>query len=307
MSDLNIIHAQNADVKNRVSHSDLACDSPASALARKDIEAFELAMRGEEKGFSLPNYGSGTTSSPSERKDINPFENGIREKGILQSSFGCDHPDNAPLAKQLEPHQLNMQEKERNVFNSLQKSAEHPNEPTQVKAESYRVLSEDEDKTSSSSFGRNDTPYLENGHTPLASLFSMASTFNEVDAPVRAEAPRAVLSEADLHMLVEHILVSAANDGRQEVRLILNERVLAGTEIILSRDLGGQLVVALHCTDTSTFQTLVASQFDLKQMLESSESSTVQVSVDIHQDGNDAERRSQGYLDYEPDQTQEKG
>ena len=49
-------------------------------------------------------------------------------------------------------------------------------------------------------------------------------------------------------------------------------------------------------------QTLVASQFDLKQMLESRESNPVQVSVDIHQDGNDADQRSRGYFDYEPDQ-----
>ena len=43
MSDLNILHAQNADLRSRVSNSGLACDAPTSAN-RKDIDAFELAM-----------------------------------------------------------------------------------------------------------------------------------------------------------------------------------------------------------------------------------------------------------------------
>ena len=322
MNDLNILHAQNAALKSRVSDTSLVCDSPASAPDRKDIDAFELAMRGGEKDFPQPNNGSDTMSSTSERKenffqanlapdttpstlgrkDIDASEIGIKENGILQIGVSDAQPDRVPFAKRLEPHQLDMLEKERSVFNSLQQNSEHPGERIQVKVESYRVLLEDEDKTSSNTFGRNDTPDLENGHTQLATLFSMASTFNDVEAPAAVVAPQASLSEDDLNMLVERILVSAANDGTQEVRLILNERVLSGTEIILSRDHSGQLVVSLHCTDASTFQTLVASQFDLKHLLEARETSAVHVSVDIHQDGNDSERRSQGYFEYEPDQ-----
>ena len=191
---------------------------------------------------------------------------------------------------------------EKDLFASLRQSAEYSNERNQVTADSHRGVMGEEDKNVLEPFVRNDAQPLENGHSQLASLFSMVSTFADVEAPATVVATQAILSEEDLNMLVERILVSAANDGTQEVRLILNERVLSGTEIILSRDHGGQLVVALHCTDASTFQTLVASQFDLKQMLEAREASTVHVSVDIHQDGNDSERRSRGYFEYEPDQ-----
>ena len=236
MSDLNILHAQNADLKSRVSDSGLACDSPASAPDRKDIDAFRLAMREGEARFSTPFSA-----------EDNRFEPNRREKE------GKDFSD------------------------TLDAHAIHPDEREQARA---------------------DTTTL----SQLSSLFSMASTFSDVEAPARVEAPHAILSEEDLNMLVERILVSAADNGTQEVRLILNERVLTGTEIILSRDLSGQLVVALHCADASTFQTLVASQFDLKQMLETREIAPVQVSVDIHHEGNDSQQRSRGYVDYEPDQ-----
>jgi hypothetical protein len=46
----------------------------------------------------------------------------------------------------------------------------------------------------------------------------------------------------------------------------------------------------------------VASQFDLKQMLEARETAPVQVSVDIHHEGNDTKQRSRGYFDYDPAQ-----
>ena len=105
----------------------------------------------------------------------------------------------------------------------------------------------------------------------------------------------------ELDRLVERILVSA-EDGRQEVRLTLSDRILPGTEIILSRTPEGMLSVALHCTDASSFQTLVASQFDLKKRLEEHEMASVEVSVDIQQEGGDADRRSRGYFALDPDE-----
>ena len=108
------------------------------------------------------------------------------------------------------------------------------------------------------------------------------------------------LADVDLEMLVDRILVSASDIGRHEVRLTLSGHVLGGTEIVLQRSLEGMLIVTLQCTDISSFQTLVASQMELKARLEDYENRSVQVSVDIDKERNDADRRSRGYTEQEP-------
>ena len=130
----------------------------------------------------------------------------------------------------------------------------------------------------------------------------MVGMFSEVEGMASAGPVHAAgLSAEELDRLVERILVSA-EDGRQEVRLTLSDRILPGTEIILSRTPEGMLSVALHCTDASSFQTLVASQFDLKKRLEEHEMAAVEVSVDIQQEDGDADRRSRGYFALDPDE-----
>ena len=142
----------------------------------------------------------------------------------------------------------------------------------------------------------------ENPQASLSSLFSMVGMFSEVEGMASAGPVHAAgLSAEELDRLVERILVSA-EDGRQEVRLTLSDRILPGTEIILSRTPEGMLSVSLHCTDASSFQTLVASQFDLRQRLEAHEMAAVEVSVDIQQEGGDADRRSRGYFALDPDE-----
>ena len=331
MSDLNILHAQNADLKSRVSDSGLVCDSLASAPDRKDIEAFRLAMREGSQGFrdfpasahhsqdappcllSMPEekgkdfsqplgyHAAYSNESAPAHRGSEAFRPVMREGG--QPLY--DSPAATHLSQDGKPCQLNMREEGKGLIDTFQ----HATRESTQSADAFPVRKQ-EGKSCFDSPDRHTDANLEleqsnldtNPQAQLSSLFSMAITFNDVEGPATVAAPLAMLSEEDLNMLVERILVSAADNGTQEVRLILNERVLAGTEIILSRDISGQLSVTLHCTDVNTFQTLVASQFDLKQMLESRETSSVQVAVDIHQDGNDAERRSQGYFDYEPDQ-----
>ena len=147
-------------------------------------------------------------------------------------------------------------------------------------------------------------PYApdENPQASLSSLFSMVGMFSEVEGMASAGPVHAAgLSADELDRLVERILVSA-EEGRQEVRLTLSDRILPGTEIILSRTPEGMLSVSLHCTDASSFQTLVASQFDLRQRLEAHEMAAVEVSVDIQQEGGDADRRSRGYFALDPDE-----
>ncbi len=142
----------------------------------------------------------------------------------------------------------------------------------------------------------------ENPQASLSSLFSMVGMFSEVEGMASAGPVHAAgLSAEELDRLVERILVSA-EDGRQEVRLTLSDRILPGTEIILARTPEGMLSVTLHCTDSSSFQTLVASQLDLKKRLEAHEMAAVEVSVDIQQEGGDADRRSRGYFALDPDE-----
>jgi type III secretion system needle length determinant len=133
---------------------------------------------------------------------------------------------------------------------------------------------------------------------PFASLFSMGA--GSSSAPVsEAGSVAPPLSPEALEALVDRILVSSAEMGRAEVRLTLRDSVLGGTEIVLSRSIDGQLTVSLHCTSESSFQTLVASQMELKGRLEDFENRSVQVSVDIDREGSDADRRSRGYFEQE--------
>ncbi|MBQ4615191.1 MAG: hypothetical protein IJB29_00530 [Mailhella sp.] len=213
MNDLNMIHAQEADLRSRVAASGLACDSPSRAPSSRDVDAFRAAMqedRQEHGGTSQPDSGS---------------------------------------------------------FHEKQPCAPG-----------------------------------ENPQASLSSLFSMVGMFSEVEGMASAGPVHAAgLSAEELDRLVERILVSA-EDGRQEVRLTLSDRILPGTEIILSRTPEGMLSVSLHCTDSSSFQTLVASQFDLKKRLEAHEMTAVEVSVDIQQEDGNADRRSRGYFALDPDE-----
>lgn len=134
---------------------------------------------------------------------------------------------------------------------------------------------------------------------PFASLFSMGTAMS--CAPAEAAGPAYPPLPPDaLESLVDRILVSSAEGGSREVRLILSDRILSGTEIIVRRSFDGQLAVCLHCTSESTFQTLTASQAALRERLEDFENRSVQVSVDIDRERGDADRRSRGLR--EPDQ-----
>ena len=139
----------------------------------------------------------------------------------------------------------------------------------------------------------------------FSSLFSMPASAFAVNGTVGGSAAEQLsgcspLADIDLEMLVDRILVSASDIGRHEVRLTLSGHVLGGTEIVLQRSLEGMLIVTLQCTDISSFQTLVASQMELKARLEDYENRSVQVSVDIDKERNDTDRRSRGYTEQEP-------
>lgn len=128
--------------------------------------------------------------------------------------------------------------------------------------------------------------------SPLNSIFSGRM---EQTAPV---PPALELDESRLEQLVERILVSTPEQGGNEVRLSLGSQALPGTEIIIRRDAGGMLSVALNTTDQASFQTLVSARDELKRLLEAQERSGVRVDVNSGADAedNDSRRRSRGYV-----------
>jgi len=107
--------------------------------------------------------------------------------------------------------------------------------------------------------------------------------------------------------LVDRILVGSPKDGGTEVRISLNNDVLPNTEIQLLRGNDGTLSVKFITGDSNSFQTLVEAQNTLQTKLEAQgERVRINVSSETHQEGNDANQRSQGYMEYNPDYNQEK-
>ena len=144
---------------------------------------------------------------------------------------------------------------------------------------------------------------------PDASIESLFRDFSQLQQPQQtqqttaAQAPaqadgaqKSILDPDSLNNLVSRILVNSPESGRAEVRLMLNDNVLRGTEISISRDLNGQLSVQISCKDPSSFQTLVASRNDLQQTLEQQERQTVNVTMTDSTDAgeNDTRQRSRG-------------
>ena len=144
---------------------------------------------------------------------------------------------------------------------------------------------------------------------PDASIESLFPDFSQLQQPQQtqqttaAQAPaqadgaqKSILDPDSLNNLVSRILVNSPESGRAEVRLMLNDNVLRGTEISISRDLNGQLSVQISCKDPSSFQTLVASRNDLQQTLEQQERQTVNVTMTDSTDAgeNDTRQRSRG-------------
>lgn len=131
-----------------------------------------------------------------------------------------------------------------------------------------------------------------------ASLFQMPESFClQFSEQVENVSQASPLSDVDLEMLVERILVSTPESGVQEVRLTLGGELLNGTEIVIRRDALGQISVQLHAHDAAAFQSLVASQNELSHALKARLADPVSVSVayEGQPSGNDAERRSKGY------------
>ena len=138
-----------------------------------------------------------------------------------------------------------------------------------------------------------------------ASLFSsmFESRMGNVGAAAQVSAPDGDMGEL-VDKLVDRILVSEPKAGNQaEVRIQLNDTALRDTEIILNRGADGLLSVRLVTDNASSMQTLVAAQQGLKEQLEKHGPASVQVQSpgESRSGDNDSNRRSQGMVDYEPE------
>ncbi|MDD2966870.1 MAG: type III secretion HpaP family protein [Desulfovibrionaceae bacterium] len=91
--------------------------------------------------------------------------------------------------------------------------------------------------------------------------------------------------------LVDRILVSEPNAAQQEVRISVSNDIMPNTEICLRRDSSGQLSIVITSENASSFQTLVAEQHTLRQLLEKQEGAAVRVSIQQGTEGEDADAR----------------
>ena len=147
----------------------------------------------------------------------------------------------------------------------------------------------------------------EDGQNPQAMPSAsslLSSLFESKMSAVAAPAP--VVSNLDdlVDDLVQRILVSDPKAGAPtEIRLQLNDAVLPGTEIVLQRGPDGLLNVLLASGNASSLQTLVSARHTLAEELERHGPVTVRVvsAEENRQGDNDANRRSQGLVDYEPE------
>lgn len=138
---------------------------------------------------------------------------------------------------------------------------------------------------------RQAVPQAGGGSTPDALSILNAQAADGAAAPRKLETVR-------LEALAEQILVSSRDAGEAEVRIRLRDGVLPDTEIRLTRELSGRLVVRVVTGDPQTFQTLVSARNDLADALSATESRGVAVFVDRNGPDDDAAgRRSRGLTD----------
>ena len=130
---------------------------------------------------------------------------------------------------------------------------------------------------------------------PLDSLFgnrmSMAAGVTEMSSSDPAEL---------VNKLLERILVAEPEGGGSEIRLMLSDDILPGTEIRLLRGIDGSLSVNLITDNATSFQTLVSAQDSLRRQLESMEKDVrVEVNAETGESGSengDTRQRSRGLL-----------
>lgn len=138
------------------------------------------------------------------------------------------------------------------------------------------------------------------GDTVLQSLFGNRNLTAMEKAAESASAPPSTDMTALVTSVADQILVSDPRlSGQTEVRIMINDSILPGTELHLTRGADGLLTITMLTSDAAAHQSLVAAQDTLKTCLEQHESSPVR--IDINQrseaESGDQRRRSRGLVD----------
>lgn len=129
---------------------------------------------------------------------------------------------------------------------------------------------------------------------PFESLFANQMQKIASSTTPASQAPHELSDLAN--KLVDRILVSQPDAAQQEVRISLGKDIMPDTEICLQRDLNGQLRIIITSENPSSFQTLVAEQHSLRQLLEKQEGAAVRVEIQQGaEEDNDAKHRSRGH------------
>jgi type III secretion system needle length determinant len=130
---------------------------------------------------------------------------------------------------------------------------------------------------------------------PFESLFANQMQKIVASTTSASQAPQDLPELAS--KLADRILVSQPDAAQQEVRISLGKDIMPDTEICLQRDLNGQLNIIITSKNPSSFQTLVAEQHTLRQLLEKQEGAEVRVEIQQGEteDDGDKKQRSRGY------------
>ena len=186
------------------------------------------------------------------------------------------------------------------AFDSLSQPTT-PTKETLVKPQNYEANVKDfvnEMKSQSEAVSKPTEPSIDSlfkDFAAMAAQMDALATPTSQSAEVQAK-PAAGLDAVNLNELVSRILVNTPDNGKAEVRLTLQDNVLRGTEISITRDTDGLLTVRITTDNAASFQTLVASRNDLQAILQQQEGRMVNVQMldESQREQNDSRRRSKG-------------
>jgi type III secretion system needle length determinant len=179
-----------------------------------------------------------------------------------------------------------------------------PDGPLPEAKENFEKAMSEKRKGGPDENGNSDRENGQNGQAMPSAASLMSSLFEGKMSAVAAAPPAAPNLDELVDDLVQRIFVSAPKSGTPtEIRLQLNASILPDTEIVMQRGQDGLLSVLLATGNASSMQTLVSAQQSLREQLEKHGPVDVRVNSaeESRQGDNDANRRSQGLVEYGPE------
>ncbi len=168
--------------------------------------------------------------------------------------------------------------------------------------EDEALISKDKKHSDTEKFSEEGVPpsqmdVLLSGRENMLKQFNATQYSNDVEQ-INSKITQDISVEK-ITKLAENILVSKADSKQQEVRITVNNDILAQTEIVINRDTDGGLLVSLVTDNDSSWQTLVQGQHDLRTLLVKTENNVtvrVQSMAENQSESNDAQKRSRSFI-----------